>query len=296
VIVDIDPAEIRKLTTNVDVPAAVDAAEFLRAWLRRRDRLVPRDRAAWLARAKGWQARYPLVLPEYWQEQGHVNNYVLVETLSQEMSPDDLLVPGSSGACSEITMQSFRPKKGMRVFNTEGLGPMGFGVPAALGGCLASGGRRTVCIDGDGGFPMNNQELETIRRLKLPIKFFVLCNDGYASIRNSQRNYFASRFVASDTASGLSLPDTRKVAEAYGIATATIEDHSHIRQRVREVLDAPGPSVCTVRVSRDQMTAPRLSSSARPDGTIVSKPLEDLFPFLDREEFRENMIVPPVAE
>jgi acetolactate synthase-1/2/3 large subunit len=221
---------------------------------------------------------------------------VLIGAISEAMSANDLLVPGSSGACSEITMQAFRAKAGMRVFNSEGLGPMGFGVPAALGGCLASGGRRTVCIDGDGGFHMNSQELETIRRLGLPIKFFVLCNDGYASIRNSQRNYFAGRYVASDASSGLTLPDTRRIAEAYGIGVASIEDHSHLRPRIREVLDRPGPVVCTVRVSPDQMTAPRLSSMARPDGTIVSKPLEDLFPFLDRDEFRSNMIVPPVEE
>lgn len=296
VIVDIDPAELRKLDMKIDVPACADAREFLEALLAARGRLVSRDRSAWLKRAKEWQAQYPVLLPEYWQETEGVSNYVLIEVLSQEMAADDLLVPGSSGACSEVTMQAFQARQGMRVFNSEGLGPMGFAVPAALGGCLGSGRRRTISLDGDGGFQMNSQELETIRRLNLPIKFFVLNNQGYASIRTTQRNYFQGRLVASDPSSGLTLPDARKLAEAYGLATNEIHNHEHIRQRVREVLDHDGPVVCDVRISSRQATAPRLSSMQKPDGSFVSKPLEDLFPFLDRDEFRANMIIPPVSE
>jgi acetolactate synthase-1/2/3 large subunit len=296
VMVDIDPAEIAKMGMPLDVPVCGDARAFLREFLRQREHVVRRDRSAWLARSKGWQRQYPVILPDYWRESGHVNNYVFIEVLSDEMGAGDLLIPGSSGACSEITMQAFRVKEGMRIFNTEGLGPMGFGVPAAIGGCLASGGQRTVCIDGDGGFQMNIQEMETVRRLGLPIKFFVLCNQGYASIRHSQRNYFSGRFVASDASSGLTLPDPLRVAEAYGLPTARIDDHTQVRQVVREILDREGPLVCAVRVSADQMTAPKLSSMQRADGTFVSKPLEDLQPFLPRDEFLANMIVPPLPE
>nr|WP_277882301.1 thiamine pyrophosphate-dependent enzyme [Microcystis wesenbergii] len=212
------------------------------------------------------------------------------------MSEEDLLVPGSSGACSEVTMQAFRVKSGMRIFNTEGLGSMGFGIAAAIGGCVASGGKRTVCIDGDGGFVMNIQELETVKRLNLPIKFFVLNNNGYASIRNTQNNYFQRRLVASDPSSGLTLPDPLKVAEAFGIATAKIVNHSNIRQQVRDVLELDGAVVCEVIVSPNQFTAPRVTSMQRADGTMVSKPLEDMWPFLDREEFLANMIVSPLKE
>ena len=142
---------------------------------------------------------------------------------------------------------------------------------------------------------MNVQELEVVRRLGLPIKFFVLNNDGYASIRTSQRNYFDGRFVASDPSSGLTLPDVRRVAEAFGIATTCVGSHDGLRETVRRVLDHDGPIVCEVKISPRQATAPRVSNVHRADGTIVSRPMEDLFPFLDREEFRANMLV-PVAE
>ncbi len=193
-------------------------------------------------------------------------------------------------------MQAFKVKKGQRIFNTEGLGAMGFGPPAALGGCLAGGGRRTICIDGDGGFHMNSQELETIRRLRLPIKFFVLNNNGYASMRTTQRNHFGGRFTASDPASGLTLPDTRKIAEACGVPALRIQNHAELRDAVREVLGSSGPMLAEVMIAPDQLTSPKLSSMQRPDGSLVSKPLEDLWPFLDRDEFRANMLIPPLPE
>lgn len=193
-------------------------------------------------------------------------------------------------------MQAFKAKAGLRVFNTEGLGPMGFGIPAALGGCVASGGKRTVSIDGDGGFHMNSQELETVRRLGLPIKFFVLNNDGYGSIKATQRNYFQGRLVASDPTSGLTLPDTQKIAAAYGLKTAEIRETAGLREKVRAVLATPGAIVCEVFITKSQATAPRVSSKQLADGTMVSAPMEDLFPFLDRAEFAANMIVPPLKD
>jgi acetolactate synthase-1/2/3 large subunit len=298
IIVDIDSSEIGKMKMLIDVPVCADAGDFIREFLQQSDKIISQDRnrSSWLNRCKGWQAKYPVVMPEYWDEPDGVNNYVLVDVLSEEMSEEDVLVPGSSGACSEITMQAFRVKSGMRIFNTEGLGSMGFGIAAAIGGCVASGGKRTVCIDGDGGFVMNIQELETVKRLNLPIKFFVLNNNGYASIRNTQNNYFQGRLVASDPSSGLTLPDPLKVAEAFGIATAKIANHSNIRQQVRDVLELHEAVVCEVTISPNQFTAPRITSMQRADGTMVSKPLEDMWPFLDREEFLANMMVTPLEE
>lgn len=296
IVVDIDPAEINKTSMPINVPVCVDAKAFIQEWMLQSKSVVPEDRSNWLARCKAWQAKYPVVLPEYWHEQDYVNNYVLIEVLSDEMSSEDLLVPGSSGACSEITMQAFKVKQGMRVFNTEGLGSMGFGIASSIGGCVASGRRRTVCIDGDGGFYMNIQELETVKRLNLPIKFFVLNNQGYASIRASQQNYFKAHFVASDASSGLTLPDTLKVAVAFGISATRIQDHTDIRQQVQEVLKLEGPVVCEVVVSPEQKTAPKLMSMQRTDGSMVSQPLEDLWPFLERKEFLSNMLIPPLEE
>ena len=210
------------------------------------------------------------------------------------MSVDDFLIPGVSGQCSEITMQAFKVIAGQRIYSSHGLGAMGFGIPASLAGCIASGGKRTICIDGDGGFHMNIQELETVRRLNLPVKYFVLNNQGYGSIRASQRNYFNGRFVASSFDSGLSLPDTLKVSAAYGISTLEITNQEHLVERVRQSLQMPGPVVCDVLTPFDQPTQPRVSSRQMANGQMVSMPMEDLFPFLDRNEFIENMIIPPL--
>jgi acetolactate synthase-1/2/3 large subunit len=173
---------------------------------------------------------------------------------------------------------------------------MGTGLPGSIGTCLASGRRRTICVNGDGGFQLNIQDLENVRRLNLPIKYFILCNGTYASIMAMQQNYFQGRMVGSDPSSCLTLPDIRKVAEAYGIKTSEILDHTNIREGVRAVLDSPGPIVCAVNVSSDQITAPRATSSVRPDGTIVSLPMEDMAPRLSREEFLANVIVKPLPE
>jgi acetolactate synthase I/II/III large subunit len=296
VIVDIDPTEIGKLMTPIDLAVVADAGDFIREFIRQADKRLDLDRVNWLRTAKSWQAKYPTILPEYWQETNYVNNYVLIDVLSAVMSGEDLLIPGSSGACSEITMQAFKVKEGMRIFNTEGLGSMGFGIPAAIGGCIASGRKNTICLDGDGGFVMNIQELETVKRLNLPIKFFVLNNQGYGSIKSSQKNYFEERYVGCNSESGLTLPDPLKMAAAFGIKTARIDNHQDIEGIIRTVIADPSPVVCEVMISPQQFTAPRVTSIQRPDGTMLSKPLEDLWPFLDREEFLANMIVAPLAE
>lgn len=291
IMVDIDQAEIRKMDMMIDVPVCADVKTFIQEFIRQHGSIMPRDRSGWWSRCQGWKVKYPIVLPEYWEEEQGVNNYVLVDVLSDKMSKDDLLVPGSSGACSEITMQAFRVKQGMRIFNSQGLGAMGFGIPASIGGCLASGRKRTICIDGDGGFQLNIQELETVKRLNLPIKFFILNNGGYASIQATQRTHFAGHYVGSSASSGLTFPDTLKIASAYGLPTMQIQDHSHIKERVGEVLEQEGPMICDVKISPNQFTAPRLSSMQKADGSMVSKPLEDLWPFLDREEFKRNMVI-----
>jgi acetolactate synthase I/II/III large subunit len=296
VMVDIDPAEIGKMRTPIDMGVVGDAKRFLEELLAALPALGDGRWVGWLERCKRWQSEYPICLREYWGEKGFVNLYVFLEVLGEEMTGDDLLVPGSSGACSEVTFQAFRVKEGQRLFNSQGLGSMGFGVPAALGGCIAAGERRTVCVEGDGGFNMNLQELETVKRLRLPIKFFVLENNGYGSIRGTQRAHFGGRLVGCDPTSGLTLPDTLAVASAYGLATASIRDHSELRDRTRWVLQQPGPVVCSVRIPPDQITAPRVVSKQGADGAMVSSPLEDMWPYLGRDEFRKNMLVPPLEE
>jgi len=296
IIVDIDQAEIDKMMMPSVDAICCDAKIFIQEFIQQRDSILAKDRSNWLTCCKTWQTKYPVVLAEYWNDKDYVNNYVLIQMLSEEMSSDDLLIPGSSGASSEITMQAFQIKEGMRVFNSEGLGPMGFGIAASIGGCLASNRKRTICIDGDGGFIMNIQELETVKRLNLPIKFFVLNNQGYASIRATQRNYFQGDYVASDSKSGLTLPNVLNVAQAFGISTLKIQNHSEIRQKIRDVLESDGPVVCEIMVSPEQITAPKITSVQQSNGTMVSKPLEDMWPFLEREEFLSNMVLPALKQ
>jgi acetolactate synthase-1/2/3 large subunit len=290
IMVDIDSAEIQKLKMKIDVPVYADSGDFIREFRRQTRKVIRKEFSEWLTTCKGWQKKYPVVLPEYWQQKIFVNDYVLIDVLSDELKKNDLLIPGSSGACSERTMQAIRVKAGLRIFNSQGLGSMGFGIPAAIGGCLASGRKRTVCIEGDGGFIMNIQELETVKRLNLPIKFFVLNNGGYVSIQTTQKNYFAGHFVGSSTASGLTLPDIKRVARSFDIAAAQLKNHNGIREKIREILQMEGPVVCEVMVSPDQVTAPRVSSRQRKDGSMESLPMEDLWPFLNREEFELNML------
>lgn len=295
IIVDVDAAELGKIEPVPALAIQADAGDFIREMLRQLVDYSPRGEwTDWLAQAKRWQSQYPVVSPEYLRQTEYVNDYVLIDILSDEMTADDLLVPGSSGACSERTMQAFKVKAGQRIFNSQGLGAMGFGLSAAIGGCIAGGRQRTVTIEGDGGFVMNIQELETVRRLNLPIKFFVLNNQGYASIRFSQDRYFDGRYVASDTGSGLTLPNWERIAGAFGLTYQRLNSHTTLRSQVRQALAATGPVLCEVIVSPDQPTAPRVSSRQRADGSMVSMPMEDLWPFLNRDELAWNMLIPMV--
>jgi acetolactate synthase-1/2/3 large subunit len=296
VMVDVDAAEIGKFRGDVAVPIVADAGDFLRELNRQSDRVAALDRMPWLARCRDWKRRYPVVLPEYWSYTDGVSLYVLIDVISELLADGDLFVPGSSGACSEVSMQAFEMRHAVRVLNSQGLGAMGLGIPAVIGACLAAGGRRTVSLDGDGGFWMNIQDLETIRRLNLPAKLFVLNNNGYGSIRSTQGTHFGGFMVGSGPDSGLTLPDTLPVCASFGVSVSRLTGHENIRERVREILEAPGPAVCEVMVSPRQATSPRLMSHRLPDGRMASKPLEDLWPFLPREEFLANMLIPPIEE
>jgi acetolactate synthase-1/2/3 large subunit len=210
--------------------------------------------------------------------------------ISEHLDNDAIIVPGSSGMCSEVTMQAIRVKKGQRILNNQGFGAMGFGLPASIGVCLASGSKPVVCINGDGGFQLNIQELETVARLKLPIKFFILNNEGYGSITNTQRNYFDGFYVASEKSSGLTLPDICRLACAYGLPSIRIQNHDQLKEHIADILGSDGPIICDVVIDPLQIARPRMSSAKLEDGAMISKPLEDLWPFLDRQEFTSNML------
>ena len=295
-VVDIDAAELNKLAPHVQQPVQADARAFLAELLRQKAAILTVDRAAWDKRCAEWKHRYPIVTEEHRRPDTQVSIYNLAEVIGTETVADDQLVSGSSGAGIEIFLLACPTRTGQRIYHTAGLGSMGFGLPMSIAVSLAAGGKRTICVDGDGGFQFNIQELATVARLNLPIKFFVLNNDGYASIRASQTNYFGQATIGCDDRTGLTVPDLSKIAVSYGIQATVIADQRNLREEVRRVLDMPGPVVCDVRVIPDETRAPRLSSVQRPDGSFVSRPLEDLWPFLDREEFLSNMIVKPLKD
>lgn len=296
VIVDIDESELKKFQILVDIPICSDAMSFIDEIIHQSSLIRKTNRSLWFKRCKEWKEKYPVVISEYWSQKKYVNSYIFTTILSELLDTDDLVVPGSSGSGLDTFLLSFKIKQGQRVFNTGGLGAMGFGIPASIGGCVASGRKRTICVDGDGGFQMNIQELETVVRLNLPIKYFVLNNQGYASIRAMQQNHFGGHLVACGSSSGLTLPDVVKQAQSYGIEATRIVNHENIKETITAVLQSPCPCVCDVMIDPNQIIGPRISSYVRPDGSIISKPIEDLWPFLDRKEFFDNMIISTLEE
>ena len=292
--VNIDAAELGRMEPTMDMTICADADAFLAAFANElgHGRI---DRPAWLERCRTWRTRYPFITEASTsaaRESGELSMYKFAEILSEELEEGDVILPGSSGSACEVFLTGLKVKTGQRVFHNKGTGAMGLGPPAAIGACLASGGRRVICIDGDGGFQFNVQELETIKRLRLPVKIFVINNSGYASIRQSQGHHFG-RLAGADASSDLTLPDIRRVARAYGVATFHTSSPRTARAVARRALAGDTPSVCEVLVAPDEDRMPRVQSVVRPDGSVVSKPLEDMWPYLDRDEFMENMIVPP---
>ena len=296
VVVDIDAAELGKLHPHMQQPVCADAKAFLTELLKHKDKLKPRSLDAWLARCADWKTRYPVVTQDHKKPEGLVSIFNLAEVIGTEVSPAERLVVGNSGSGIEIFFLAFPILHSQRLYHTAGLGSMGYAIPMAIAVSIANPGREVIAIDGDGGFMFNIQELETIHRLQLPIKFFVLNNDGYSSIRASQTAYFQKPSIGADKRTGITIPNLSNVAEAFKLSSYVIQDQTDLRAEVRKVLDMKGPVVCDVNVLPDEMRAPRLSSYQKADGSFVSKPLEDLFPFLDREEFLANMIVKPLPE
>jgi acetolactate synthase-1/2/3 large subunit len=292
--VDVDDAELEKPTVRPDLSVHTDARSFL-GELNRQIDLDGADsgrHVEWLAWCRDRVSRYPVVEPRHRTTRGcYVNPYHFIEHLFSRLNADDVVACGD-GSASVVTFQAASIKQGLRVFANSGCAAMGYDLPAAIGAAIAGGGRRTVCLAGDGSIQLNIQELQTLVHHRLPVKVFVLNNGGYLSMRMSQGSFFG-RFVGESPRSGLSFPSIVSVASAYGLAASRAEGKDFGRI-VDEALLADGPAVCEVILDPDQQFEPKLSSRQLPDGRMVSSPLEDLFPFLPREELLENMLIPPV--
>jgi acetolactate synthase-1/2/3 large subunit len=291
--VDVDAAELDKPTVKPELAVHCDARVFLEEMNRQLDAHgYDRSRhAGWLRWCRERLERYPVVQDKHHRFNGAINPYSFVDTMFQHLATDDVVVCGDATACI-VPFQAARLKKGQRLFSNSGSASMGYDLPAAIGAAVARGGRRVICLAGDGSIQMNLQELQTVVHHRLPIKIFVLSNGGYLSIRTTQKNFFG-QLVGEGPESGVSFPDMVKIAAAYGIPAQKI-DQPNFDHLLAQALDAEGPTLCEVVLDREQTFEPRLSSKQLPDGRIVTAPLEDMYPFLDKEELRQNLLIPVV--
>lgn len=289
IVIDIDRHELDRMKlSQVEAMCACDAGEFIRSLLEaaRDEEALKAQHAVWAKwKEQGHELRkkYPSVTDVHRNVKGVVSAYYFTELLCKYTTEADVIVPESSGAAGEITYQAFSPKRGQKMKNAAGLGSMGFGLPYSIGACLANDMHRTILINGDGAFQMNIQELETLVRLQLPVKIFIWNNQGYASIRSMQNNNFGGFQVASGESSGLCMPDTVRVAEAYGLKTVRINDNGQLEEHIQEVLDADGPVLCELMISPDETVSPRTKTIVHEDGTLESYPLERMWPCVNYE-------------
>ena len=286
VVVDIDPAELRKPTIHVDLPICMDARHFIEAFHAcvRQESLT--GAPAWLDWSRSRLADFPLTPPRKTTAENAVDAYCFMERLTLALPSDGVAVAGNGTACVAL-FQSGRVKQGQRLFWNSGCASMGYDLPAAIGAAIL--GRKTVCIAGDGSIQMNLAELQTLVNHRLVVKIFLLENNGYASIRQTQNAFFGGQKIGCDSSSGVALPDMLRIAAAYGIRAVEIHRESDMDLTIAEVLEGDDPVLCVVHLGENEF-APKLASRTLPDGTLISSSLEDMAPFLPEESVRKNVL------
>ena len=288
IVVDIDPDQLEHQVVRPDIAVCDGVQHTLERLGDLLAKRPPQIDGRWLAACAEWRRLYPPVLPENLEPAPFVDAYGFMDALSEGMSASDLMVTGN-GLDSVAFVQAFRVKERQRAFLNSNWGAMGWDVPLAVGASVGSPGLRTVCVTGDGSIQMNLQELLTLSHYRLPVTVFVFNNEGYATIRATQRNLFDGRIVASGVETGVDNPDFEKLADAFGLGYSRIATNDDIRARVAEALARPCPHLCEVMISPDQEIKPRSAASRLPNGTLVSRPLEDMTPLLPRDELERNM-------
>ena len=294
---DIDENELKKPSLHVSLPVCGDAGDLIRklicaAQLRGADETNPLFKGRdWIRQCQVWKQKYPVVTAKHYEtvEEGCTNIYAFYEELSKAMQEGQTLMV-SVGTSRVAGSQAFRVKKGQRFITNPNTASMGFCLPAATGICVAQPGKPVVCVTGEGSLQMNLQELQTIWQNRLPVKLFVINNQGYHSIRQTQQSYFEPPLVGVGAESGdLSFPDLSKIIPAYGFSYRAVHAAEELPETLHQVLEETGASVCEVFVTKYQKTEPKTSAKKLPDGSMVSAPLEDMYPFLSKEELEENM-------
>ena len=299
IMVDIDQAEMKKPTLHVEMPIWADAKDFLNRMNESIGQEYPVNRSKeWLATCQRWRKEYPAVLSRQWEENGETANvYAFVRYLSSRL-PENSLTAVSNGACCVVGNQAYVIQKGSRMANNSAVASMGYGLPAAIGTCIGGGRRTTICLEGDGSIMMNLQELQTVLTNRLPIKLFLINNNGYHSIRITQNNLFKehSKIGIGPESGDLSFPEFKKIAEAFGYSYYCASSNKEMKEVVDKVLAENGPVFCEIFTDTTQVWEPKSSTKRLSDGTLVSPPLEDLAPFLPREELEKNMFIPLMSE
>lgn len=299
IMVDADPAELKKTTLHVEMPVCADAKDFFE----KMDSVLGEEEVPvfsdpfWLDKCAGWRGAYPVTLPRHWEEDGYANVYAFIHYLSESLPEGNVTVVSNGSACV-VGSHNYVIKKDARFIINSGVASMGYGLPAAVGACRAAGDGTVICLEGDGSIMMNLQELQTVITNRLPIKLFLINNEGYHSIRQTQNNLFGHHCkVGIGPESGdLSFPDFEKLAAAFGYPYFEAHSNAQMKEAVINALQTEGPVFCQIFVSTEQNFEPKSATKRLEDGTLVSPPLEDLAPFLEREEFLENMLVSPVDE
>ncbi|MCI5613574.1 MAG: thiamine pyrophosphate-binding protein, partial [Agathobacter sp.] len=289
IVVDIDKHELDKPTIFPDVKVHADVKDFLQVMLKVPYTVEKSRHMEWLEFCKRINEKYPAVLPEYFEKEKPINPYVFMKKLFDNLDEDETVVTGNGSACV-ISFQTAQIKKSTRLFTNSGCASMGYGLPAALGACIARNGKRVICLDGDGSLMMNLQEMQTVRYNNCNLKLFVLNNNGYHSIRQTQNNLFKNGLVGVCDGNGVSFPPFNKVADTFGFRYFKMDTLDCIETVLAEALEAEGPVLCEVILDDSQNFEPKLSSKVLPDGKIVSPPIDDMFPFLDRKEYEANKI------
>lgn len=294
VVIDIDLTSHRKKTIKIDKMIESDAKFALTEILQILYDSKFSSPMDWLQKCVEWKKSYPVCLPEYKNTVDAINVYSFMDRLSALAGPGDVFIGDAGSAIYAVSQGVKLLHENQRYIPSSAMATMGYSVPAAIGVSAALGDKRVLAITGDGSLQQNIQELQTYLHYKFPIKLFIWNNDGYLSIRASQKNYFNERYIGEGIRSGVSIPDTLKIANAYGIAAARVKDLTDLDQAITKALEHDGPYILEIITPPEQPIIPTVSSRVNADGSMSSRPLEDMAPFLEREEYLKNMIVPAI--
>ena len=294
IVIDIDKKSHKKKTIDIDSFILSDAKKFFEKIIKFTENETLNDYAKWIKQCNEWKKKYPVCLPEYKQNKKSLNSYLLIDTLCKHSKKNDIFVSDAGGTYYATCQAIQLTKPGQRYIPSGAMATMGYSLPAAIGISVATNKGRVIALTGDGSFQQNLQELQTLIEYDLPVKLFVLNNDGYESIRVSQKNYFDNRLIGESNQSGVSFPDTLKIAKAYGIKAVRIRNYQELENKLDGILNFDKAVIVDVIIPRDQPIIPTVSSVVNPDGTMSSRPLEDMAPFLDREEFKKNLYIDEV--